>query len=752
MNLDWTSLLIGLILGWLLEWIIDWLYWRKGRVDAGDLAAMQEKLDAADNQVVELEASLASLQTDLNECQANYDDLQAENALLETVRADLTQCQTNYADLEAENALLQSDIGDLQLMADEARIRAIGRLTAIEGIDEDDAGLLYEAGITSSDDLLITDDSVLQATLGLGDAEYDGWSAQVKTGLAALGLGLAASQIMEDDEADARLAAIDVGLEDDDDFEIEGDLIVEEVLETYDFDDDGNVDLVVETTIEGLDIDGDGEIDIVLEELIEADILDEDAVSAAEAELDAEIDAELEALDGIEVGDGIEAIIEEAEQDEGIDPLRAVAAIGAVEAIREFEAEEEIDELEALDALEDDVAIDAVRLAAVMDLASSPDDLTKIQGIGPRFSEKLNDYGIMTYAALAASTNEELDAAIEPKNWQKVDYDGWRLQALAYAETPLPQIAGDDLKQIEGIGPKYSELLREADILTFAELADSEPERLAEIIGAPAWRKVDYDSWIMQAGLAAAGDQEGLSVLQEELNKPEENKLILIHGLGDNYAGALVAAGIVTFDDLSAQTPEQLDGIISAAGLRKADYESWIAEAKLRAAGKRVASTSPRTRSYDSEVIYSCPQDLESIEGIGIVYERRLYEAAVGSYWEVAQLSDEELSDILEIMPFQDVNMAEIRASAMTLAVETETVNRVWDGTQPDDFEPLEGIGVIYERRLYNAGYCTYEALASATPEELEAICQPPSFQKPEFANWIATALRLTAAKGASDA
>ncbi len=750
MNLDWTSLLIGLILGWLLEWIIDWLYWRKGRVDAGDLAVLQEKLDTADNQVVELEASLAAAQTDLSESQAKYADLEAENALLETVRADLAQCQTNYADLEAEYAQLRSDFDDLQHVADEARIRAIGRLTAIEGIDEDDAGLLYEAGITSSDDLLITDDSALQATLGLDDAEYDGWSTQVKTGLAALGLGLAASEIMDDDdEADARLAAIDIGLEDDDDFELEGDLIVEEVLETYDFDDDGNVDLVVETTTEGLDLDGDGEIDIILEELIEADILDEDAVAAAEAELDAEIDAELEALDDI---DDIETIIEEAELDEGIDPLRAAAAIGAVEAVRELQADEEIDELEQLDELQEEADLDAIRLAAVMDLATTPDDLTKIQGIGPRFSEKLNAYGIMTFAALAASSDEDLDGAIQPKNWQKVEYDSWRLQALAYAETPQPEIAGDDLKLIEGIGPKYSELLREADILTFAELADSEPERLAEIIGAPAWRKVDYDAWIMQAGLAAAGDQAGLAVLQEELNKPEENKLILIHGLGDSYAGALVAAGILTFDDLSAQTPEELDAIISAADLRKADYESWIEEAKLRAAGKRVASTSPRTRSYENEITYSCPQDLESVEGIGIVYERRLYEASVGSYWEVAQLSDEELSDILEIMPFQDVNLAEIRASAMSLAVETGTVNRVWDGTQPDDFEPLEGIGVIYERRLYNAGYCTYEALASATAEELEAVCQPPAFQKPDFANWIATAQGLAALKGANDA
>jgi predicted flap endonuclease-1-like 5' DNA nuclease len=76
-------------------------------------------------------------------------------------------------------------------------------------------------------------------------------------------------------------------------------------------------------------------------------------------------------------------------------------------------------------------------------------------------------------------------------------------------------------------------------------------------------------------------------------------------------------------------------------------------------------------------------------------------------------------------------------------------MNRVWDGTPPDDFEPLEGIGVTYERRLYAAGYCTFEALAGADPQELEGICQPPNFNKPDFAKWIATAKSLAAGRGA---
>lgn len=45
----------------------------------------------------------------------------------------------------------------------------------------------------------------------------------------------------------------------------------------------------------------------------------------------------------------------------------------------------------------------------------------------------------------------------------------------------------------------------------------------------------------------------------------------------------------------------------------------------------------------------------------------------------------------------------------------------------------LEGIGPVLERWLYAAGICTYEALAAATEQLLERICQPPAFQSPDY-------------------
>jgi predicted flap endonuclease-1-like 5' DNA nuclease len=380
--------------------------------------------------------------------------------------------------------------------------------------------------------------------------------------------------------------------------------------------------------------------------------------------------------------------------------------------------------------------------AIVVDLASEPDDLTLIQGIGPRYSEKLNAAGILTYAALANAGKDDLNNAIQPEPWQKVDYDLWQDQARLFATFAPFTVEGDDLQLLEGIGPKYNRLLRDAGINTYAELAETEPERLAAIIGAPPWRDVDYNSWIVQAQLAAAGDQDGLDEFQKLLYNRSGDNLILIHGIGDSYNRALADAGIYTYAELASRSPEEIESIITATGLRQADFESWIEEAKLRAAGKRVAH--PK-RSYKEAVFVSCPQDLEPIDGVGVVYERRLYNVGIGSFWEVAQIEEDELAEILEVEEFQDVDLTTIRSSALALARETNTLNRVWDGTHPDDFEPLEGIGVIYERRLYAAGYCTFEALAGADPDELEQICQPPNFNKPDFAKWIATAKMLVA-------
>ncbi|MBC8755579.1 50S ribosomal protein L21 [Kordia sp. YSTF-M3] len=76
---------------------------------------------------------------------------------------------------------------------------------------------------------------------------------------------------------------------------------------------------------------------------------------------------------------------------------------------------------------------------------------------------------------------------------------------------------GDDLKKIEGIGPKIASTLVEAGISTFAELAKAEPAKISEIISGVRGKHVT-DTWPAQAQLAADGKWDELKKWQDELD------------------------------------------------------------------------------------------------------------------------------------------------------------------------------------------------------------------------------------------
>ncbi|MDP5101530.1 MAG: 50S ribosomal protein L21 [Nonlabens sp.] len=75
----------------------------------------------------------------------------------------------------------------------------------------------------------------------------------------------------------------------------------------------------------------------------------------------------------------------------------------------------------------------------------------------------------------------------------------------------------DDLKKVEGIGPKIASTLVEAGISTFAQLAKTDVAKIAEIIADVRGSHVP-DSWPMQAQLAADGKWDELKKWQDEAN------------------------------------------------------------------------------------------------------------------------------------------------------------------------------------------------------------------------------------------
>ncbi|MFK7921098.1 MAG: hypothetical protein AB8H47_04035 [Bacteroidia bacterium] len=88
------------------------------------------------------------------------------------------------------------------------------------------------------------------------------------------------------------------------------------------------------------------------------------------------------------------------------------------------------------------------------------------------------------------------------------------------AAMPLPKgIKKDDLKIVEGIGPKIEKLLNAENIVTWVELSQADPARIKEILLAagPRYRIHEPATWPKQAGLAAAGKWEELDTLQDRL-------------------------------------------------------------------------------------------------------------------------------------------------------------------------------------------------------------------------------------------
>ncbi|MFN3266886.1 MAG: helix-hairpin-helix domain-containing protein [Deinococcales bacterium] len=98
-------------------------------------------------------------------------------------------------------------------------------------------------------------------------------------------------------------------------------------------------------------------------------------------------------------------------------------------------------------------------------------------------------------------------------------------KAAASKAAPVPEApkakkaaSSDDLKRIEGIGPKINDALLAAGITTFAELADSSEEALKAALESAGLRFApSLSTWAEQAGYLARGDEAGFIALTERL-------------------------------------------------------------------------------------------------------------------------------------------------------------------------------------------------------------------------------------------
>ena len=187
--------------------------------------------------------------------------------------------------------------------------------------------------------------------------------------------------------------------------------------------------------------------------------------------------------------------------------------------------------------------------------AFAPSDLTIVEGIGEKLSKLLKENGISTWTRLAVTPVADLRRILDEDSGPKSkmhDPSSWPQQAsLArvgqWEELILLQkglspankskvkkrykkLKGaaayrvDDLKIIEGIGPKIEQLLKDGGIDNWEKLASATQADIAQILKAAGdrYRLADPATWVKQAKMAHEGLWEELKVYQAGLKGGKE--------------------------------------------------------------------------------------------------------------------------------------------------------------------------------------------------------------------------------------
>jgi predicted flap endonuclease-1-like 5' DNA nuclease len=156
----------------------------------------------------------------------------------------------------------------------------------------------------------------------------------------------------------------------------------------------------------------------------------------------------------------------------------------------------------------------------------------RIQQLETKLSQK--EATLQTNMADQAACAQKLEAAVQEIESLKTQLaartdtsaafsstavDAPEIESTRTAAMSLEDVVPDDLKKIEGIGPKIESIFHDAGILTFAQLAVADVAHLQKLLAAagPRYRLADPGTWPQQAALANAGQWQELSRLQENL-------------------------------------------------------------------------------------------------------------------------------------------------------------------------------------------------------------------------------------------
>ncbi|MCF4121547.1 helix-hairpin-helix domain-containing protein [Antribacter sp. KLBMP9083] len=233
-------------------------------------------------------------------------------------------------------------------------------------------------------------------------------------------------------------------------------------------------------------------------------------------------------------------------------------------------------------------------------VVEEPQDLQRIEGIGPKIEAALKAAGITTYAKVAAATEAELRTALRASGIRFAPAaSSWSAQA--------EYLVSSDEKGLE----EYQDYL----------VAGQDRARKFDA-------KVDYadvDEIEGQAAKAAAiaqDDAEAAALAAAPEPEPEPQDLQRLEGIGPKIESALKAAGITTYARVAAATEAELREALQESGITFAPAAaSWSDQAQYLVDGDELGleeyqdylvGGQDRARKFDAKVDYA---DVDEIEG-----------------------------------------------------------------------------------------------------------------------------------------
>ena len=325
--------------------------------------------------------------------------------------------------------------------------------------------------------------------------------------------------------------------------------------------------------------------------------------------------------------------------------------------------------------------------------------------------------------------------------------------AKAAAAADAPEAATetpDNLRIIEGIGPKIASALVAAGYPTYAKIAAATEDELREAVAGQGIKFApSASSWADQAQYLVDSDADGLEEYQDYLVGGQERRAQFNEKVDyadvDEIAGADAKAEALAEDEAEAAaaeaTPEpepepqdlqRIEGIgpkIEAA-LKSAGYPTYAKVAAASETELREALTSagitfaPAATSWADQAQYLVDGDEDGL--------REYQDYLIGG--------QDRASKFKENVDYADVDeIAGADAKAEALA-EDEAEAAAAEATpepEPQDLQRIEGIGPKIETTLKSAGYTTYAKVAAASETELrEALATGGITFAPAATSW----------------